>query len=191
MTNAVDIVLEDQIRECFGRVVYTHKTHECMADRAADVLARYRIGQIILTGFTSASAVSVLITNDRIAELLTVVLAFGTFFVSTYLKDFNLGSVAQKHRDCAAKLWLIREEFSSLLTDLGTLSREETTAKRDDLQARLAAIYQGAPQTDGKAYSCAQDRLKNKEDLTFSPEEIDHFLPSTLHRAERDAGNRD
>lgn len=30
--------LEAQIRECFGRVIYTHKTHSKMADRAASTL---------------------------------------------------------------------------------------------------------------------------------------------------------
>jgi hypothetical protein len=34
-TNEYD-ALEAQIRECFGRVIYTHKTHSKMADRAAD-----------------------------------------------------------------------------------------------------------------------------------------------------------
>lgn len=36
-----DNPLEDQIRECFGRVVYTHKTHEKMGDRCADTLRNY------------------------------------------------------------------------------------------------------------------------------------------------------
>lgn len=63
------------------------------------------------------------------------------------------------------------------------LNRNSIIKQRDELQASLVAIYEAAPQTNGKAYLEAQDRLKNKEDLTFSPEEIDHFLPLSLKRA--------
>jgi hypothetical protein len=186
MTQAIDIILEDQIRECFGRVVYSHKTHECMADQAMKKLGRYRIIQIVLTGLTSVGAIGVVVSNDTVAQIPTALLAFLTFFVSTYLKDFDLGLTAQKHRDCAAKLWAIRESYCSLLTDINVLKRDDITAKRDELQSLLATVYESAPRTNAKAYSEAQDRLKNKEDLTFSSEEIDYFLPDTLKRAGRD-----
>jgi len=38
-------------------------------------------------------------------------------------------------------------------------------------------------QTNSAAYSEAQDRLKNKEDMTFSDAEIDCFLPLSLKRS--------
>ena len=53
---------------------------------------------------------------------------------------------------------------------------------RDALQARLAAIYKGAPQTDAKAYAKAQEALKRDEDYTFSDGEIDRFLPTSLRK---------
>jgi len=186
MTDEVDTNLEYQVRECFGRVVYSHKTHERMADQLTAKLGRYKIIQIVLTGLASASAVSVLITDEMLTEISTVVLSFLTFFVSTYLKDFDPGSVSQKHRDCAAKLWHVRENYLSLLTDLHTLDRTSAAARRDELQKELASIYTGSPQTNGKAYLEAQDRLKNKEDLTFAQAEIDCFLPENLRRANPD-----
>jgi hypothetical protein len=42
--------------------------------------------------------------------------------------------------------------------------------------------YRIAPHTDGQAYAEAQDRLKDKEDLTFTDREIDVMLPTTLRR---------
>ena len=178
-----DIFLEDQIRECFGRVVYTHKTHERMADNCAKKLNRYKVGQIILTALTSTSAVGVIVTDKTWIEIATVLISSLTLFVSTYLKNFDLGSTAQKHRDAAAKLWNIRECYLSLLTDLPTIDRHDAVERRDELQAMLAALYQSAPQTDGKAYIEAQNRLKNMEDLTFSSDEIDCFLPLSLKRS--------
>lgn len=178
-----DIALEDQVRECYGRVAYTHKTHERMADRYAATLNRYKIAQIVLTALTSAGAVGVMATSEAWVEIATVAISFLTLFVSAYLKNFDPGSAAQMHRDAGAKLWNIRECYLSLLTDLPTLSRETAVERRDELQATLAALYLGAPHTDGKAYKEAQDRLKNMEDLTFTDDEIDCFLPLSLKRS--------
>ena len=178
-----DIALEDQIRECFGRVVYTHKTHERMADNCTRRLNRYKVGQIILTALTSTGVVGMVVTNQAWLETATVLVSFLTLFVATYLKNFDLGSTAQKHRDAAAKLWNVRECYLSLLTDLPALGRQAAVERRDELQAMLAALYQSAPQTDGKAYIEAQKRLQKMEDLTFSADEIDCFLPLSLKRS--------
>lgn len=178
-----DVTLEDQLRECYGRVVYTHKTHERMADRFSATLSRYKLTQITLTALTSAGAVGVVVTGEAWTEVATVVVSFLNLFISTYLKNFDPGATAQKHRDAAAKLWNVRECYLSLLTDLPKVSREAAVERRDELQEVLAALYIGAPQTDGLAYSEAQDRLKNMEDMTFTNEEIDCFLPLSLKRS--------
>lgn len=178
-----DITLEDQIRECFGRAVYTHKTHERMADNCTKKLNRFKVGQIVLTAATSTGAVGVVVTNETWVEVATVLVSFLTLFVTTYLKNFDLGATAQKHRDAAAKLWNVRECYLSLLTDLPALDRQAAVERRDELQTMLAALYQSAPQTDGKAYVEAQKRLQKMEDMTFSADEIDCFLPLSLKRS--------
>lgn len=178
-----DIALEDQVRECYGRVVYTHKTHERMADQCAAILKKYKITQIILSALTSTAAIGVLTTNETYIEIATVIVSFLTLFVSAYLKNFDPGATAQKHRDTAAKLWNVRESYLSLLTDLPQFPRDVVVSRRDELQSELAGLYVGAPQTNGKAYEEAQDRLKNLEDMTFCDEEIDCFLPQSLKRS--------
>lgn len=178
-----DLALEDQIRECYGRVVYTHKTHERMADRCSDTLRVYKLSQIVLSALTTAGAVGVLVTDEGWIKITTAVVSFATLFVAAYLKDVDPGSIAQKHRDAAAKLWNIRECYLSLLTDLPRLPHDAAIERRDELQAMLAAIYVGSPQTNGKAYKEAQDRLKSMEDLTFTDAEIDCFLPLSLKRS--------
>ncbi|MEM7288784.1 MAG: SLATT domain-containing protein [Pseudomonadota bacterium] len=183
MQPSYDLALEDQIRECFGRVVYTHKTHERMADRCSTTLARYKLVQIALTALTSAGAIGVVFGDEFWIEVATVICSVVTVFASTYLKNFDPGGAAQQHRDAAAQLWNVRECYFSLLTDLPKLTREDAIAQRDELQASLAALYLSAPRTNGKAYKEAQDRLKNMEDMTFSDEEIDSFLPLSLKRS--------
>ncbi|GHC37122.1 hypothetical protein GCM10007291_43320 [Gemmobacter nanjingensis] len=183
MPPSYDIAFEDQIRECFGRVVHTHKTHERMADRCAGSLRVFKWAQITLSALTSAGAVGVVVKEGAFLELVTAALSFLTLLVAAYLKNFDPGATAQKHRDAAAKLWNIRECYQSLLTDLPKMPHEQAVERRDELQAMLAALYVGAPQTDGKAYEEAQDRLKNMEDMTFSDAEIDCFLPLSLKRS--------
>ncbi len=183
MPHSYDVALEDQIRECFGRVVYTHKTHERMADRCSTTLARYKLVQIALSALTSAGAIGVVIGNEVWIEIATALCSAVTLFVSAYLKNFDPGATAQQHRDAAAQLWNVRECYFSLLTDLPELTREEVIERRDELRSTLAALYIAVPRTNGKAYVEAQDRLKNMEDLTFSDEEIDCFLPLSLRRS--------
>jgi hypothetical protein len=106
---------------------------------------------------------------------------------NSYLKEIDPGSLAQLHTETAANLWNVRESYLSLLTDIRDIALpiDDLRRRRDDLQAALFKIYRTAPRTDGKAYAEAQDRLKNKEDLTFSEKEIDDMLPLTLRRSER------
>ena len=154
-----------------------------MADRCSDTLRVYKLSQIVLSALTTAGAVGVLVTDEGWIKITTAVVSFATLFVAAYLKDVDPGAIAQKHKDAAAKLWHIRECYLSLLTDLPRLRHEAAIERRDELQAMLAAVYAGSPQTNGKAYKEAQDRLKNMEDLTFTDAEIDCFLPLSLKRS--------
>lgn len=181
-------ILEDQIRECFGRVVYTHKTHEKMADACTDRLGLYKIAQMLIAGLTSVGAVTLVLSDPYWVKVATAILSLAGLMASGYMKGFDPGGTAQKHRDAAATLWDIRESYLSLLTDLRSkrLNLDAAAARRDVLQALLAKVYKGVPQTNGKAYSAAQKALKELEDYTFSDAEIDHFLPESLKK--RQAG---
>lgn len=176
--------LEDQIRECYGRVVYSHKTHEKMADRCAKRMWQYKMGQIVVSALTSSGAIGVVVVDDYRLKLATAFVAFLSLFIAAYMKNFNPGGTAQKHRDTASKLWGIRESYFSLLTDLAALQEDDVRARRDALQDQLEPIYASSPQTDSKAFSDAQDALKNNEELTFSAKEIDCFLPAAHKRSE-------
>jgi len=92
------------------------------------------------------------------------------------------GTTAERHKETAAKLWLIRESYLSLITDIhaGGLSPHEIRSRRDTLQEALGAIYAGAPRTTSGSYTDASIALTEREELTFSDEEIDKFLPKPL-----------
>ena len=177
-------ILEDQVRECFGRVVYTHKTHEKMADNCSEVLRRYKIGQIAIAALTASGALSVVFVDMLWLKIVTAILSIATLWISGYMKGFDPGGTAQKHRDAAASLWAIRESYLSLLTDIRMrlITDQQAIKRRDELQAKLAAIYKGAPQTNSKAYGQAQYALKRYEEYTFSDTEINKFVPAALRK---------
>ena len=176
--------LEGQIRECFGRVVYAHKTHEKEGDLCAGTLRRLKIGQIVLAAITTSGALAILFTDDFTLKAITALVSLTSLIVTGYMKGFDPGATAQKHRDTAADLWAIREAYLSLLTDLasGSITDAEARQKRDDLQNALATIYKSAPGTTPKAYGKAQKALQTLEDYTFNPGEFDKFLPPSLKR---------
>lgn len=89
------------------------------------------------------------------------------------------------HKQAANEIWLIREKYLSLLTDLAMEEKpiERLQTERDKLLAELYLVYSGSPSTTFKAYRKAQDALQTKEDMTFSDQEIDAFLPNELKRS--------
>lgn len=178
--------LESQVRECFGRVAYTHKTHEKMAERHARGFRNVKWLQIILSALTAGGAIGVIF--DKASPWLpyaTAALSIATLILNSYMKDLDPGAAAQKHREAASDVWNVREAYLSLLTDIRdpAIPLDVLRKRRDGLQASLHNIYRAAPHTDGTAYAEAQDALKNREDLTFSDEEIDKFLPASLRRS--------
>lgn len=179
--------MEGQIRECLGRVVYTHKAHEKMADRCAARLQHLKILQIVISALTASGALVAVVLGPDWAKIATAVLSLLALLLSGYMKGFDPGGTAQKHRDAAARIWPIRESYLSLLTDLKseTLNYGKAAERRDELQEKLSVIYKAAPQTDARAYKDAQKALKFNEELTFSDEEIDCFLPASLRSGER------
>lgn len=182
--------LESQLRECFGRVVYSHKTHEKDADLALNRQRRIKVSQIILSAVTTGGLLAVVLgpaDQSRLAAGLTALVSTALLALNAYTKEHDLGKIAQQHKDAADRLWNIREHYLSLLTDLavGATAFDAARARRDELQADLAAVYASAPRTTPAAYVAASKALKIDEDLTFSDQEIDQFLPAPLRRSGR------
>ena len=178
-------ILEGQIRECYGRVVYSHKTHEKCADLLLDRLSMIKLWQILLSACTTGSFVSTFFGSGNTGAAIGVVISTILLVLNAYTKNYDLGELAQKHKQAANDIWLIREQYLSLLSDLAMEQKplENLQMERDALLGSLHAIYAGSPSTTYAAYKKAQDALKRNEDMTFSDQEIDAFLPKELKRS--------
>jgi len=177
-------ILEAQIRECFGRVVWTHKTQEKCSDILNSINNKVKLIQIILSALTTTGILITIFGNNKIVGIISALLSVILFGLNLYIKDYDLGGLAQKHADCAAHLWNVREHYFSLLTDIKSsqINEKEIVKKRDKLQEELFNIYKGSPRSISKAYDQASKALKISEELTFRDEEIDSFLPEELKK---------
>ncbi len=182
--NSPPNVLEEQVRECFGRVAWTHKTHEKCADILNIRLNRIKLWQIILSAITTTGIIVAVLGESREIGALSAALSFFLTVLNTYVKQYDLGGLAQKHADAAVDLWDMRESYLSLLTDIrsGHVENNEIRKHRDALQEKLLEVYRGSPRTIAKAYKEATKALKKLEELTFSDEEIDAILPKALRK---------
>lgn len=170
------------IRESFGRVVYSHKTHEKEAERFSSSAIRTKWINIILTSLTSGTLISTIITSQTLLAYVSAALATITLAFIIFQLSFNPEEKAEKHRQTAKELWLLREKYTNLIADIvsGKIDSEAIILKRDDLLEKLCIVYKFAPNTSPKAYQMARKALKINEELTFSNEEIDQFLPEEL-----------
>ena len=178
-------LLEGQLRECYGRVVYSHKTHEKCADILLSRLSTIKLLQIILSAIATGGCVAALLGTGPIGAGVGAVFSTALLVLNAYTKDHDLGEIAQKHRQAAAGIWLVREKYLSLLTDLrvGDESLDSIRSRRDALLKELHGAYSGAPSTTVRAYKKAQIAIQQLEEMTFSAKEIDKLLPPELKSA--------
>ena len=177
-------VLEGQLRELYGRVVYSHKTHEKCADILLFWLSIIKWCQIILSALSASGYVSTLLGAGAVGSIVGTIFSALLLALNLYTKDHDLSEMASKHRRAANDIWLIREKYLSLIADLaiGGKPLEVLQQERDALAEDLHSIYSAAPSTNSRAYAKAQEALKHNEEMTFSDDEVDPFLPAQLRK---------
>jgi hypothetical protein len=107
--------------------------------------------------------------------------AASTAFV-IYQTSFNACGVESQHRAAAKKLVSLRDRYLLLIlkASIGSSQVSELQRGLESLQTETSLVYESAPDTSPEAYAMASEGLKDKEELTFSDEEIDKMLPQAL-----------
>ncbi len=183
-TNESRRILEGQLRECYGRVVYSHKTHEKCADILLSRLSSIKLWQIILSAITTGGFIAMAFGAGKVGAVIGTSVSTALLVLNAYTKSYDLGELAQKHKQAANDLWLVREKYLSLLVDMKMKEKpiESLQKQRDELVEQLHSVYSGSPSTTFQAYKKAQEALKKLDDMTFTDAEIDAFLPQELKR---------
>ena len=94
-------ILDAQLRESYGRVVYSHKTHEKEAELLLTRLSKIRIAQIALSALSTGGFITTLVGTGWWGSLLGAVCSAMLLVVNLYTKNHDLGKLAQQHRDAA------------------------------------------------------------------------------------------
>ncbi len=172
--------LKIQIKEAYGRVVYTYTAHWKMVDALTTKNRRIKYVQIMLSAISTGGFIGSIITNETALTCIGGIFSTLLLALNLYFKDFNLNADITKHSAAANALWSIREAYVSLLTDFPNMTNAEICARRDELQSMTAEVYKAAPKTDSKSYSVAQKSLKIEEEQFFSESELDMMFPPHL-----------
>lgn len=172
--------LKIQIREAYGRVVYTYTTHLKQMNRIQSHEREVKNAQIILSAVSTGGLLGVLAYNKTVWKLVAAIVSTLLLALNLILKNSNYSGDAKQHQLASDDLWYVRERYISLLTDFDTMLTEDIIAKRDELMDEVDRIYRNYPKADSKSYKVAQNSLQNKEEQFFNTEEIDKILPENL-----------
>ena len=169
-----------QIKEAYGRIVYTYTTHLKKAELLKNHLKWIKYSQIVLSAISSGGFLASLISNKQILNIVGGICAVILLCVNLFFKNFDMEEEIKNHTITSNQLWLVREKYVSLMTDFEVLENEEIIDARDSLQHETYEIYKNAPKTDSKSYKKAQKALKQEEEQFFTNEELNQMLPSHL-----------
>lgn len=172
--------LRMQLKEAYGRITYSFTAH----NKDVDILLWRKNCvnwmQIVLSAIATGGIIKVLIKADDIFPVVTAGVSTLLLILNILIKNWNVENDIKEHKNSAESLWLIKEKYTSLLTDMEELETEEICKRRDALMVELSEVYSNTPKTSRKAYERAQKALKIEEEQYFSDGELDSLLPMNI-----------
>jgi hypothetical protein len=185
----VGLTLLDHLRLTFGHVVYRHKAHSQIAQSRARRGRWIRAVEALLMMAVAGVSIAAALGLNRWFAIAGAMLATTALAVLIVHLTLDLDGSAVVHGACAARLWPMRERYRSLLSDLadGAIGPDAARERRDVLLNELHGIYEQAPPADQPAYQAAGRAAAVVSEGALSDEEIDVFLPKSLHKAGKSA----
>jgi conflict system pore-forming effector with SLATT domain len=181
--------LVDHLRLTFGHVVYRQRAHSQLALSLSRWSRRLRAAEVMVMIGVAFTAGAAAVTNNYAYAVASASLAGIAVVMLLAGLMMELDVSAQTHLVCAGRLWLIRERYRALMTDLvdGAIDLEGARQGRDLLMNDLHTIYERSSLVDQEAYQSASKAVAGFDDVTLSDEEIDHFLPKSLQKTTKTA----
>lgn len=178
--------LRNQIEESYCKVVYTYTAHINQAKRIQIAQRRLKWIEIVCSALPTCSFLIIIAGASPAwsfaASIIGGLCSLGAVALTVYFKDVYLveNEIQQRHFDTSNRLWSIREDYVSLLTDFDQLESTDICNKREQLKNLVAKIYTEAPITDDSSYELARKSLKGNETQFFTQEEVNQMLPQNL-----------
>lgn len=172
--------LLSQIKNAYGKVVYSYTTHWKQQNIYSTSAGRIKIAEIVLNSISTTGLLGFLIFSQWWAALVGTIFSAVSLGLSLYTKEVKYDKLISAHRTTADELWVLRERYVSLMTDFQIMNVEDIVKRRDELETESARIYRAATQTTSTAYENAQKALKQEEEQFFTNDELNLMLPPHL-----------
>lgn len=177
-------MLEDEVRQQYASVVWTHKVQEKQADIYSNEYRWIETINILSASLTSCGIIATIFVDSFCTKVITAILSFATIFIAAYYKSFNIKEKALENKESANNFLVIRNELLFLIADIRMKKKsvEELDSDYRAVLDKLNQLFLSAPPTTSKALNAADTALNENNEYTFSDEEIDKFLPLALRR---------
>lgn len=172
----------NQIEEAYGKIVYTYTTHIIQASRIKKKNAFLKWSEIILSAISAGGFLATVITDTAVLSWIGGLCSTALLVLSSYFKEVDLVQVQKEHLNTSNKLWILREDYLSLLIDFDKTDYEAIKETRKRLKEEVAEVYNNAPITDEKSYTLAKEELQKKESQFFTRDELNNILPIELRK---------
>lgn len=174
--------LLDLVRQNYASVVWTHKIQEKQADIYEENYKKIECANIFTAAFTSCGVFSSFYQDVWFIKVGTIFLSFITVFIASYMKSFDLKTMGKDNKEYANRFLMIRNKLLSIIAEIHLMKKpiDEIQEQFEAVLKELNDCYANAPTTTYKAVTRASEALKVNKDYTFTDEEIDRFLPSSL-----------
>lgn len=165
-----------EVRNTFGRVAYTHKTHEKDAEQKQARAQGIKIANVAVIGVAAAAAILAPLLDTAWAAWLAAASAILALMFAAFQLSFDPAGEANSHTLAAKSYLALRNDYRRLIADASGLDADTFRARRDELAATLEHLDRTTPPTSPKAYEKAREALRGTEELTFSDDEYRHLL---------------
>jgi hypothetical protein len=170
------------VREYYGRVVWTHKTHEKDRELSSSRAKQDKWINVVLISLTTTGVLVSIPFGEPWLTIATALLAFVSTGFALYQVSFSPEESAYKHRQAAKSLLIERDNLVLLIEKLMASDTDVEKIRKDAnlIIQRVGHVYSSAPDTTSKAFELAGKALKFNEEFTFSETELDWLLPEQL-----------
>ena len=179
-----ELTLVDHLRMSFGLVVHRHRAHTQIAQTRARWNRGLRATEtLLMTGVTVAALGAAFGRGPPVRDCQRRSRG-PRADVSPAASDPRPRSERAGPRHvCRAVCGIYASSIRALLSDLtdGAIDVDLGRRRRDELTAELHAVYENAPPADHQAYQTAGQSLRTADERPLTDEEIDQFLPKSLH----------
>ncbi|PKQ67576.1 hypothetical protein BZG01_07530 [Labilibaculum manganireducens] len=181
----------------FAQCVFMNNLHYKAYNRLSKTQNKNRYITIGISGVTLLIiTLHIICLEEKLNDILSVLSYIGMILTATsliftmYSKE-DIGEIKSQHKNIAEEYKELRDEHMSLIEIIMSQADDEKAIRRkaQEIQKWYSSIGKYSPETTYEDYQGAQKGLglgsNTNEEFSWSDEEIDRFLPSSLRISDK------